>query len=1296
MPSVRARRLILWAAVLLPLLAAPIVLAVLRAWLDGRMREEIALGGISLRLHGAHLGWDLGFSADSVALVTPGFTAGAGSIRAELRLWRSLVSLSPSMLVLVDTLRVDLPSRPDRKGPRLVRLRGRKARTFPSVRFPIPFRLETERVRVMRGGIPVAEAGVLAFYSQGPKGAAIEWAETLLHSRADSASRDPLVMKGAFKASARWFGAWVRYQARALALNGDGFSLEGERRKADLGVGRDSVEMNLSGLERYARLLGGRPPEVSGIRASASLATVEGLSLTARASARVPGPLRMGPLRATAEIGFQDSSGRLVAAGEGERGGKMYLQGRFRLPLADSVEPAALVRAFSGEFSGFSRDVRFPLGGKVLPGDLEIKSLRVKDGGATAQVRSRDNTQLSLRVFRDSSWRMDFEGVASPTETWAHAWTDTNVAWRSAWVNGRWHRGQLAVEVRGKGVRAYGAAADSLWARNIIRRRGYYLDSSILHYRGETWPVAGKVEWTGRKAVRGPRGLRLRREVSLSFRAEHRRHGRLEYAMPRRRSMVVTAHRLALERLPVPRLSAAFPYHPSLSGRFAWDWEAREGDADLSAAFLYGGDLLGVAVEAGWDAEILELPVLEAAYRGSRLRLGAQARLAGRQFHQARRLGLKDVISLSLEAERFEASHLASILPGVIPLDGGVLNGRLTYADTSGFRGVYRVDSLQLRPLRKFMAIPSLTVSGEGFGLRLSARTSSAKYPWLNDTLDLRVTDPLGDSPALALDAVSAGGLALSFRGGAPGLARLEGEFNAKGDAALPGGGGTVEGFQLGGMLAAPLDRRFVTGMRIDSAWVTGTYAVAGLDTQSIRGLVEMRDGRLRIPTLQAVDRKGRTLAGEAEARLGRPALVTAKVKGEGLAVQAEGLSQLVFRDVEATVRADSSGIQATAKAAKAAFQADRGAVKAGGELEHLFLTYARDRSVPGGREPVPKVGLKARLRGFAFRHKIGFRDAQRFFRAVKVDKRRKRIRPVDLNVRVEAVGGENRIETDILRMYFTGDLGLRGVYPYTLLNGEISSLSGEIGQAGQSYNVQDFALKWQNATVDEGRVYVEGAKKLRVDCRPETERTCNVFIKLEGRLDEMAFTYDSDCGQTAGGEVIEPAALINSVSRGCYSGDYVSGAGGGGYGEAVFTFLEPTISDNLTRRVAKATEGWIKSTQVSGIGSVVARDTAVGSEPISLGMESREWKGAKLMAKAGYHPEKKLPNPWENRVALEWRPPLEKVARGSEWKRRLRDRVTLEASAETRPEEKLEEEKEREVRQQVGIRYRYKFWKLW
>jgi hypothetical protein len=490
--------------------------------------------------------------------------------------------------------------------------------------------------------------------------------------------------------------------------------------------------------------------------------------------------------------------------------------------------------------------------------------------------------------------------------------------------------------------------------------------------------------------------------------------------------------------------------------------------------------------------------------------------------------------------------------------------------------------------------------------------------------------------------------------------------------------------------------------MSLDSGSFAGRYAIPGLDTQSFNGTLALRDGRLRIPDLKATNGSGISLTGEADCDFAGTPRITAKVRGKDIALQWPGIQKLVFADADASLRVDSAGLYAVASVGKAEFASSRPPISVRGTLENLNLEFVKPPAPKGAKGAqlaaavTPQLRVKAKMRDFLFKHKIGFREFQKSIRTVKTDKRKKRVKPVDLQLNLETAGSGNRIETDILRMVFVGDVAVRGVYPYTLFTGEFSALSGELGQTNQSYDITDFDLKWQNATVEDGSISIEGGKRLRADCKPETQRTCNVFVKLAGRLDEMAFTYDSDCGSNTG-ETLEPSALINSVSRGCYSDVYVAGGGGGGnYGEAVFALLEPTISEKLTSVGTKVSGGWIKRTSVSGIGSMVSGDTT-GQEHIALEVESKEKWGMSVRAEAGYRPEKKIANPWENKVALEWRPPLEKASRNAEWKKRVRDRVTLEALAETNPqEEKANEQNHEDVRAQVGIKYRYKFWKLW
>jgi hypothetical protein len=140
---------------------------------------------------------------------------------------------------------------------------------------------------------------------------------------------------------------------------------------------------------------------------------------------------------------------------------------------------------------------------------------------------------------------------------------------------------------------------------------------------------------------------------------------------------------------------------------------------------------------------------------------------------------------------------------------------------------------------------------------------------------------------------------------------------------------------------------------------------------------------------------------------------------------------------------------------------------------------------------------------------------------------------------------------------------------------------------------------------------------------------------------------------------------------------------------------LEPSLSQNLTKTVKWASGGFIQSTQVSGLGSLMGGDTT-GYEPVALEVETREKYRVSLKGKAGYHPEIKLADPWEYRLAIEYRAPLERLAADSAWRTRLRDRFTLETSVETRPPDVRDIETERQVREQAGLRYHYRFWDWW
>jgi hypothetical protein len=1306
----KAKRILLLSLILSPVVLLPSAFLFARIWLNHHLQRELSFGGVQLRLVNPILGWDLDFHSDSVAITAPRFALHAGRIDTDVRLWNSIASLKPSIKLGVDTVRIRV--QPDTSDSlELARKRKRrKTPTFPNLRIPVSFRISASQVELSMGERKTAEVRGLVFYSQGPKGLALEASGISAPGPKDSSLVE---VNGAYRASARWFGKSLRYQVRAQDTAGNFLRLEGERRKADLRMGKDSLDAALADFMPYASLFRGRkgPPDFRDLALQASLETGEHKSARFHAVFRSPPVWQIKSQSVDMTGILEDSSGRISIRTEGQTEESAYLQGRFELPSLDSGLARGVSQA-TATLSGYTRNFRFRIGRRILPGDAEIRRLRLLPGlNLEAEIRTRDSSLIRGHAFRapdssaktasvrgkgkDSAWKCVFTGTVDPRETWVHAWVDTNVAFRQARISGEAGKSGLKVEAWIKQPKAYGSAADSLYAMQTVNKTGYYLTASRLSSKEATWPVTGEVEWG--KRVPGAPGRK--RKVSLAFRTKHPRYGEVEYSMPRPGSMAVKAGNLDAQKLPYTRLGKLLALRPVVSGGFQWDWKERRGKVDANAALAYHGQNLGIAAKADWDARLFTAQGLDVSFLESKLHFSGAARLGGKQFWQMGKLGLKDLQGLALEARNFDAASLSAFLGEGYPVERGMLNGRLSYTDTTGFGGVYEVKNLDLGPIRKLIVIPRLALIGEGESLRLSMRTTSTAYPWLNDSLAVKVSDVLGEVPGLSVNAVSDDGLSVAFTGLSRDFREVDGTLTVRGKAALPGQAGEIRDVRLGGHFTAPFTKDILNVMTLDSGSFSGRYAIPGLDTQSFSGTLSLRRGRLRIPDLRAANKGGVTLAGEAECELAGAPKVTAKLRGENLALQWPGIQKLILRDADASLRVDSTGLRAVANVGKAEFASSKPPISMRGALETLSLDYFKPpvpktaKGTPIVAGAIPQLKVRAKLRNFTFKHKIGFRELQRSIRTVKTDKRKKRVKPVDVQVNIETAGAENRIETDILRMFFVGDIAVKGVYPYTLLSGEFSALGGELGQTSQSYDITDFDLKWQNATVEEGRISVEGGKRLRADCKPDTKRTCNVYVKLAGRLDEMAFTYDSDCGGNTGA-TLEPSALINSVSRGCYSDEYVAGGGGGNYGEAVFALLEPTINEKLTSVGSTFSGGWIKRTSVTGIGSAVSGDTT-GAEPIAIGVESKEKWGMSVKAKAGYHPEKKVQNPWENKVALEWRPPLEKASKSSEWKRRVRDRVTLEASAETRPEEKVNEEN-RQVRKQVGIRYRYKFWNLW
>src|SRR5690606_37367082 len=123
--------------------------------------------------------------------------------------------------------------------------------------------------------------------------------------------------------------------------------------------------------------------------------------------------------------------------------------------------------------------------------------------------------------------------------------------------------------------------------------------------------------------------------------------------------------------------------------------------------------------------------------------------------------------------------------------------------------------------------------------------------------------------------------------------------------------------------------------------------------------------------------------------------------------------------------------------------------------------------------------------------------------------------------------------ETDLLNLNYVGNMRLRGIHPYTLWSGRINGTEGTLGLGSQAYNLRQVEVKWLNVPVEEGRMELEARKRLAAACpradEPPVTDSCDVITRLEGPLDGLEFTYDSDCGGAYGAGA-DVTALIFSV----------------------------------------------------------------------------------------------------------------------------------------------------------------------
>jgi hypothetical protein len=1273
-------------------------------WVKHKLAQGWVFGDVTVQASELKVGWDLSLRSADLQVHAPGVHFVGRQLRARPILAKNFLAVYPKIRISLNSAHLKLSPSPTNSGT------GKPAR-FPELRWPMPWRIEVAEFLLSQSDSLLVRVSDIQMESRGMLG--LKTKATVQAGSWGHFLPAALQLGIKVEATSRWKGPDLRYRVAVHTFQGDSLFLIGARDRANLTLADDSLTIHCATPGLYATdSLALALAVYRDLAAHVQLSTRKRVTYSGSLQATADTVWMAGPIRA--QIHWHGGLKRAwfkLNLQQREKG-KAQIQGEVpfqALSAADtSVKALAMLRPDVSRFSADVENVFLDVGGHSLPADMQLREGTWVPGQMVAgEVVTAAGSKFNLVYFLRKAWLFAFDGKVAAKEPWAHGWTDTNVTFDYAKVRGQVREGSVKVQATAYGVQAYKAEADSIQCWNTITRSQYRLDSARIFQNGRLWKGDGFVTWK-------KRGVFLTRGVDLEFRASNPVLGSGWFRMPFSGQLVAHAENMAVHDNPYTLLGIFRPYQPRVTGDWEWNLVTQTGKTDVTVTGLQEDSHVQATLKGRWSPQFLEVEKLDLSGQDLDASASFQVQMNGQPFYTAYQGRFSDLTRLDLDVREVDVAQWISKLTGNTLLQSGVLIGNLKYSPEEGIRG--RVDlkrpSFSSQP--EGLVIGDFTALGKGDTLHLSVDSRSKSEPFFNTAVEMRILHPLTRTPEFLLDGRWHDSLRLAGRAALDLSRTLRGAVDMMGSLALPGESGHLRKMHLLTQFEIPTQGGFKQ-WKASSHVLEGLFDSHRLPPQRFTGKFKMESGTLHLDSVKSVDSTQKVLWAEATYQIGPPAILHFRINGDAFALQFQKGQFIQLNRLNVNGEMNAGVFQIDAGVEEALYSMTRGSVSAEGAVEGFSLRYVQPPDVMG-KPPTPsQIQIKGTMSKTLVAHKIrlGPEELKRLFGTLMQWTKGKgkgpaskgashangagKSRAMDLNISIDTRGQDNRIETEVGRLHFTGDVQVKGVYPYLLMNGTVASLKGgEIGQKNQAYELRDLELKWQNAIPGEGTISMEGDKKLKVDCDPQTQKTCHVTIHFNGRLDDAKFYYETDCGG-AEGEAIKPTAIINSVASGCFTGDLSGGDNQGDYGKTLINLFTPYVNSTLTKAFTVGSAGLIQNAKVTGLDNLVAGENAqaVLDEPVALNLESKEKYRIRLLGRGGFFPASKQAAPYDLKVVVEWRPPFDEWVQDSVWKNRLKDRITVDAGIETRPEER-NTDVERQVRQKAGLKYKYQFWKFW
>ncbi len=1279
------------------------------------------VGGGRLQLFEPRFHWSLNLAIDSAVFENPSLRVKLDQGALSLSLFRSLIHFAPVAQLEIDAATVQLYPSPDS-----VKVK-RDSIPFPKFKLPAEIGL---RINQLTLSDSAGEWGILKKVELKTTG--LKSLTLLIHEAEMTRENEKQhfgAMRPALQASLDWNKPASISTEITLTHSRDTLFAKAELTKADILKGQMELRLQVASSQVYAKALGlsASLPSFEYLTSVVHGVVDSGSHFTVESHCRITdfpekGSWRLSPQQTSLKLSLDDSDGSwsltshakspavsMLAQGKED----IQLSGRFFATerTSDSIHSVSYrLRHMGVTAKGHVRGVTVVTAGKKMTADLILEKSKFSQGSIQVQALSGEGSRFTADAERRllpssrglagayTTWRGQFSADLVQGERWVTVFTDTNLAFKKFHLEGHGEGGFLTATTQVEGLKAYGTWADSASLQFRYHAKALTLLPSKWSSHDQTWNLYGTA-------------LFEKQNKTFSLHLQNPTFGKANFTLARLDSLSVHAQNFALDQLPYRGMDRYAPYHPVISGEFLWMIKRGIGRADVSGHGILKGQAVEAHLDGDWTRELLRVKLMKATLSGSSASLAGEVKMHGRPFYSLGGIKVVDVGSVSVASDHFNLAKAWSLAKPSSPLKSGNLVGKFSYNDSTGFAGNYALQDFQLQGEASKVSVKNFTVSGKQDTLVIHAITASDKEPLLNDTLVLTMSDALGKIQPLSIQIFSPNGTA-TFLGKMREYRELEGHISVNGDMVLPGRRGELKGLALRAKLTLPF-KLALQGLKLDADTLLGTYMAPGLDTQQFSAKVKTLDGRISLSNL-LIKGNGGEMTGKIDYAIATRRM-SAVMEGQSLsAVLGEG-QKIQLRDFRLDAQMDSSGFNLQAAIGGASAERIKHPLRATGDFSKISVLYRNPFSPAkyskNQKHPLPFLRVSAVMDSSSIRYRLRVRSLESlkniFKKSPAARQIARRARPMQVQLNLETTGYGNTIETDAVRFSYVGNVSMVGTYPYALVRGRLSSRDGTLGTRRQAYRIRHIELKWLNSPLEEGILDLESEKKLARACDGKTTDSCSVIMRLGGPLNNLQFSYDSDCKGSYGAGV-EVAALIYSVRRGCYSPGFSTGGDDLTVEQQALTLLEVPLNGWLSDRAEKLSGSWIASAQVTGLGVLASdkfkKDTiglssaapgASSHDAIALEILSKEFWKVRLRAKSAYKPDiAEDVNPWAYLVGLEWRPPLYRFIDNPVWKQRVKNHVNLDASLFTDPD-RTQSTQDKLLRR-LGLNYTYDFWGYW